>query len=64
MSELTKQGLLSLRGRGYRLKVENLIFANELMPLLGELDRALTLEGKLEGCNLPFPHHAGVFLSN
>lgn len=55
MSELTKQGLLSLRGRGHRLKVENLIFANELMPLLGELDRALTLEGKLEGCNLAFP---------
>lgn len=24
------------------------------MPLLGELDRALTLEGKLEGYNLPF----------
>ena len=25
------------------------------MSLLGELDRALTLEGKLEGCILPFP---------
>lgn len=46
MSELTEQGLLSLRGRGHRLKVENFIFANELMPLLGELDRALTLECK------------------
>lgn len=43
-----------LKGRGHRLKVENPFLANELKPLLGELDGALTLEGKLEGNNLPF----------
>lgn len=44
-----------LKGRGHRLKVGNPFLANDLSPLLGELDRALTLEGKLEGSHLPFP---------
>lgn len=63
MVELTKRGF-SLKGRGQRLKVENLFLANELTPVLGELDRALPLEGKLEGSYLPSLHHAGVLLSN
>lgn len=46
-----KARVLSLKGWEHRLKVENFF----LMPLLGELDRALILEGKLQGSNLPFP---------
>ena len=51
-----------LKGRGHRLKVGNPFLANEPSPLLGELEGALTLEGKLEGSRLPFPRHAGVLL--
>lgn len=48
LSELTAR-LLCLTGRGQRLKVENLFVANELMPVLGELDRALILKGQIGG---------------
>lgn len=60
MSDRTnKARVLSLKGRGQRLKAENLFLADELMPLLGDLDRALTLEGKLEGSSQPFPSPLG-----